>query len=296
MNDKINIIGEGLDALLSLGGKGVKYKGEFLRSNVKQVSLSSIQPNPKQPRLINEPGELDGLVLSIKQHGLLQPLLVRNFEESIQIIAGERRWRAAKLAGLKTVPVIVKEVNDQEALAIALIENIQRKNLNPLEEAMAFQRLYTEFQLSHEAIAQAVGRSRAAVTNLLRLLILTDSVKEHLGADRISMGHARALITLDDDLQEKLCNEILIRQLSVRETEALARKWLTQPPTATAVPVKQDPDPRLQAWSRALEQRYQQANVSIQKSVKGSCRVTIKLDSEAALEDFVTQLIAKSTD
>ena len=107
------------------------------------------------------------------------------------------------------------------------------------------------------------------------------------------MGHARALITLDDDLQEKLCNAILTRQLSVRETEALARKWLTHPPTATAVPVKQDADPRLQEWSRALEQQYQQANVSIQKSVKGSCRVTIKLDSEAALEDFITQLMSK---
>ena len=286
MNANIGI-GQGLDALFDVEPNDA-FQGQY-----QELSINVLEPSSFQPRL-NFNDNLHDLVKSIQRAGFVEPIVAKkNKSGGFEIIAGERRWRAAKLAGLKTVPVIVKEMNDQEALTIALIENIQRKNLNPLEEAMAFQRLHTEFQLSHDAIAKAVGRSRAAVTNLLRLLILTDSVKEHLGADRISMGHARALTTLDDDLQEKLCNVILTRQLSVRDTEALARKWLAHPPTATAVPVKQDPDPRLQEWSRALEQQYQQANVSIQKSVKGSCRVNIKLDSEAALEDFITQLMSK---
>ncbi len=194
-------------------------------------SVEKLHPNPMQPRKIADDEnseDLRELAASIKEKGILQPLVVSRSErgnDTYQIIAGERRWRAAKLAGIKEVPVVVKEVSPSELVEMALIENIQRKDLNCLEEAMAYQKLQDEFGLTQEEIARRVGKSRSAVANALRLLSLPEEIKQDIVVGRLSMGHARALLALDSkDLQMLVRDEIINRSLSVRETEELVRK------------------------------------------------------------------------
>ena len=192
---------------------------------MKELAVDQLQRGQFQPRRAMDQEALAELAASIKSHGVLQPIIVRQLSGGqCEIIAGERRWRAAKLAGLATVPVVIKKVADDAAMAIGVIENIQRENLNPIEEATAFSRLLHEFEMTHQEVAEAVGRSRAAVSNLLRLLNLTTSVQKLLEHGDMEMGHARALLPLAKDQQLKAAQYIVEQGLSVRETEAYVRK------------------------------------------------------------------------
>ena len=211
-------LGRGLDALLS-GGKN--EKDEVMRD----LNVTLLKPGKYQPRTHMDMISLNELATSIKAQGVMQPILVRQLADgSYEIIAGERRWRAAQLAGLSHVPVLVRSVPDNAALAMALIENIQRENLNPLEEAVGLQRLIDEFKMTHQVAADAVGRSRSAASNLLRLLKLPKAVQNLLMENKLDMGHARALLPLEADQQVLLANKIVLDQLSVRDAERLVQK------------------------------------------------------------------------
>ena len=222
-------LGKGLDSLIP-ENKSVKpvVKPEKAEESVKtgeqMLKINQVEPNREQPRKHFEEDALLELAYSIKQYGVLQPLLVRKRKDYYEIIAGERRWRAAKLAGVKEVPVIIKEYTEQQAVEIALIENIQRENLNPIEEAMAFKKLLTEFNLKQDEVAERVSKSRTAVTNSMRLLKLGEKVQQMIIDDMITTGHARALLAIDDEEQQYLlATKIFDEKLSVRETEKLIK-------------------------------------------------------------------------
>jgi ParB family transcriptional regulator, chromosome partitioning protein len=216
---KIKGLGRGLDALL--GSDNSQMPVGSMRGLV-ELQIETLQPGKYQPRMRVEETSLRELADSIKAQGMIQPILVRPITGSrYEIVAGERRWRAARLAGLTTVSAQVRTISDKEALAMALIENIQREDLSPLEQANGIQRLVDEFGMTHEAAAQAVGRSRATVTNLLRLLALTVPVRELMQSGRLDMGHARALLALSGMQQAEAAREVVARGLSVRETERL---------------------------------------------------------------------------
>lgn len=237
-------LGRGLDALFpdktetqgtSDNAAGIKNDGgqkenPKVQSSEIMVKLSKIEPNRSQPRKQFDEDALLELAESIKQYGILQPLLVSDKKDYYEIITGERRWRAAKLAGLKEVPVLVKEFNNQEVVEISLIENIQREDLNPVEEAMAYKRLMDEFHLKQDEIAERVAKSRTAVTNSMRLLKLDERVQQMLIDDMLSAGHARALLSISDpEVQISVAMKIFDNKLSVRETEKLV-KSITDPP------------------------------------------------------------------
>ena len=226
-------LGKGLDSLIpenksakvsSSESKKTEETAE-LKSGEQMMKINMVEPNRDQPRRNFEEDALLELADSIKQYGVLQPLIVRKRNDYYEIIAGERRWRAAKMAGVKEVPVIIKEYNEQEILEIALIENIQRENLNPIEEAMAFKKLLEEFNLKQDEVAERVSKSRTAVTNSMRLLKLDQRVQQMIIDDMISTGHARALLAIDDPEQQyMLANKIFDEKLSVRETEKLIKE------------------------------------------------------------------------
>ena len=221
-------LGKGLDSLIP-ENKLVKpaakaEKEESVKTGEQMLKINQVEPNREQPRKHFEEDALLELADSIKQYGVLQPLLVRKRKDYYEIIAGERRWRAAKLAGVKEVPVIIKEYTEQQAVEIALIENIQRENLNPIEEAMAFKKLLTEFNLKQDEVAERVSKSRTAVTNSMRLLKLGEKVQQMIIDDMITTGHARALLAIDDEEQQYLlATKIFDEKLSVRETEKLIK-------------------------------------------------------------------------
>ena len=216
-------LGRGLDVLLT----DVQHEEESLDDSLQYFPLDMIQPGKYQPRVDMSQESLDELADSIKAQGLVQPIVVRPINDGhYEIIAGERRWRASKLAGLDTVPALVRDVSDRSAIAMALIENIQREDLNPMEEANALHRLREEFSMTHQEAAEAVGRSRAAVSNLLRLRNLNDEVKRLVENCDLEMGHARALLALEGEQQSEVANNIVEKGLSVRETEQLIRRLL----------------------------------------------------------------------
>jgi len=215
-------LGRGLDALL--GGD------EPPREALATLDITSIRPGRYQPRTRMDEQALAELAQSIRSQGLLQPLVVRPLNGGYELVAGERRWRAAQMAGLVQVPAVVREVPDEAALVMALIENIQREDLNPMEEAAAVQRLVDEFKMTHDQAAAAIGRSRSATTNLLRLLRLAKPVQEQLMRGALEMGHARALLALDGARQIELGVRIAAKRLSVRETEALVQRVMRAPP------------------------------------------------------------------
>ena len=217
---KVRGLGRGLDALLAGDSNGVK-----VAESLQNLKVSLLQPGKYQPRTHMDKESLEELAESIKAQGVMQPVLVRPVGVgAYEIIAGERRWRAAQLAGLSEVPALIREVPDEAALAMSLIENIQRENLNPLEEAMGIQRLIKEFGMTHQAASQALGSSRSAVSNLLRLLNLPAPVQELLMQGKIDMGHSRALLSLPAAKQIEAANLVVHKQLSVRETERLVHR------------------------------------------------------------------------
>ena len=236
-------LGRGLDALLSNTDEDIPKNEGSLQT----LSISDLKPGKYQPRSIMQEEALYALSQSILKQGVMQPIIVRPIgNNQYEIIAGERRWRAAKLANLNEVPVIIKNIPDESALAMALIENIQREDLNPLEEAIGIKRLIDEFNMTHEEAADAVGKSRVTVSNLLRLLTLTKPVQDRLLSGKIDMGHARALIGLEGSQQIMLCEEAIQKNLSVREVEALVKNlqnsYKTDKPTSS--PKKTNADVR----------------------------------------------------
>lgn len=235
--DKLAPIDTRDDPSLSAGTAESPASGETLRS----IPVEKIRRGTYQPRQHFDQDALQELADSLKAQGMIQPILVRPFAGGYEIIAGERRWRAAQLAEIQAIPAIVRELDDQSVAAVSLIENIQRKDLNPLEEARALQRLQTEFGMTHQSVAEAVGRSRAAVTNLLRLLDLHEEVKVMLDRGDLDMGHARALLGLDQSRQVRLAEEIINKGLSVRATEKRVRED-KQPKVKEASAKRRDPD------------------------------------------------------
>ena len=220
-------IGKGLDALIPSGGvaKTVEKPGKAAdKDGVVNVKISKVEPNREQPRKNFDEDALQELAESIKQFGVLQPILVQEREDYYEIIAGERRWRAANIAGLKEVPVIIRNLTEQEIVEIALIENIQREDLNPIEEAQAYKRLLTEFNLKQDEVAERVSKSRTAVTNSMRLLKLSDDVQQMVIDEMISTGHARALLAIEDPEQQYiLAQKVFDEKLSVRDIEKLVK-------------------------------------------------------------------------
>jgi ParB family chromosome partitioning protein len=232
-------LGRGLDALLAQPESEQPAASAPANSELQTVAASRLTPGKYQPRTHMDDASLDELAASIKEQGLMQPIIVRKVPDGkgYEIIAGERRWRAAQRAGLKEVPVLVKDIPDQTALAWSLIENIQRENLNPLEEAQGLHRLITEFKMTHDTASQAIGRSRSAVTNLLRLLQLSPPAQKALSEGKIEMGHARAILVLPPPQQELAVTRIINEGLSVRQTEHLV-STLKKPVIGEAKPQK----------------------------------------------------------
>lgn len=225
-------LGKGLDSLIS-NKVGVIEKVEARKPELDKevifVKITKVEPNREQPRKNFDEDSLLELSESIKQHGILQPLLVQDKKDYFEIIAGERRWRAAKMAGMKEIRVIIKKLSDREAVEISLIENIQREDLNPIEEALAFKRLLTEFHLKQDEVAERVSKSRTSVTNSIRLLKLDERVQQMVVDDMISTGHARALLSIEEhEKQYSLAQQIFDAKLSVRETEKLVKKIQNQ--------------------------------------------------------------------
>ena len=215
-------LGKGINALIPDFEKGVP---EARPSTATDLLIDEISPNRLQPRNYFDDKKLNELMTSIKEHGVLQPVVVQKVDSGFELIVGERRWRASKKLGLKKIPAVIREVNDTQSLEIAIIENIHRQDLNPIEEAEAYARLSNEFALTQEMVAEKVGKSRAAVANILRLLKLSRNIKEDLISEKISMGHARALLGLEESKQmETLRNEIVKQDLTVRQTESRVNK------------------------------------------------------------------------
>lgn len=251
------------------------------------VKLSMIEPNREQPRKAFHEEQLQELADSIKQYGVLQPLLVQKRENYYELIAGERRWRAAKLAGLKEVPVVIREYNKQESMEIALIENVQRADLNPIEEAQAYQRLMQEFGLRQEDIAQRVSKNRATITNSMRLLKLAEEVQQMLSEDRITSGHARSLLAIEDPhTQIQLAEKIEKDKMSVRDVERMVKLISKKPRVKTAG----QQDEALELIFKELEERMKSAmgtKVSISRKDRNKGRIEIEYYSESELERIV---------
>ena len=258
--------------------------GRATPDQLRELPLERIVPGVYQPRSVFDEERLAELADSIRQQGVIQPIVVRARGDGFEIIAGERRWRAAQLAGIDRIPAIVREVADEVAVAMALVENIQREDLNPLEEATALRRLVDEFSLTHQQAADAVGRSRSAVSNLLRLLELSAEVRELVDDRHLEMGHARALLALPEALQARAAREVVRRQLSVRETEALVKRM--QKP-ATARPGKTDPD--ILRLQDELTERLC-ARVLIQHGAGGKGKLVISYNSSDELEGIIGHL------
>lgn len=281
-------LGKSLDALLAFAntdGDNIVELESAPPDKIMQLEVSQLQRGKYQPRREMDADALDELAASIRQQGIIQPLIVRPVGNKFEIIAGERRWRAAQIAGLKQVPVIVRHMPDEAAIAIALIENIQRENLNPIEESIALQRLIEEFGMTHQQVADAIGKSRATVSNLLRLLALPEDVKILLAEGKIEMGHARTLITLPETVQLQIAQTIVEKQLSVRDTEQLVRQ--IQVPQQ-----KEKKAPHIAADLLDIQEnlsRYLKLRVAIQCNAKGKGKLVIHYRSLAELDSVLSQ-------
>jgi ParB family chromosome partitioning protein len=255
------------------------------RDSLRSLPLDLISAGPYQPRSIFDKDRLEELAESIRHQGVIQPVVVRaKGDDSYELIAGERRWRAAQLAGIDKIPAIIRKVPDEIAIAMALVENIQRENLNPIEEATALKRLVEEFQMTHQEAGEAVGRSRSAVSNLLRLLVLSEEVRELVDARHLEMGHARALLTLEPALQAQAAREVVAKDLSVRETEKLVRR-LKNPP----LPRKREVDPDVQKLEDRLAEKLC-ARVKLTHSARGKGKMVIAFNSNDELEGILEHL------
>ncbi|MGA9575575.1 MAG: ParB/RepB/Spo0J family partition protein [Lysobacterales bacterium] len=289
MTVKKNPLGRNLSSMLSQSA--LQHAADNANSEssgrdiLKSLPLDLIKPGPFQPRSVFDADRLQELAESIRHQGVIQPVVVRlRGKNSYELIAGERRWRAAQLAGIEKIPAIVREVPDEIAIAMALVENIQRENLNPIEEATALKRLVDEFQMTHQEAGDAVGRSRSAVSNLLRLLELSIEVRELVDARHLEMGHARALLTLEPALQAKAAREVVSRDLSVRETEQLVRRMKSPPMKKTSTL-----DPDVQHLQDSLAEKLC-ARVKLSHNARGKGKLVIAFNSADELEGILQHL------
>jgi ParB family chromosome partitioning protein len=272
-------LGRGLEALLQ--GNGLSNNETLLRVNVSQL-----RPGKYQPRTLMDEVSLSELATSISTQGIIQPILARELPSGdYEIIAGERRWRAAQIAGLTQVPVLIRNVRDADALALAIIENIQREDLNPLEEALGIQRLISEFEMTHQVAADAVGRSRSAASNLLRLLNLPSFVQQMLMENKLDMGHARALLPLDAIQIEEAANKIVAEKLSVREAEKLVQQIL-KPSKKMIAPSVNDLNEELRLQ---LSEKLG-ASVQIKNAKNGAGKLVIEYSHENYLQELIARL------
>jgi ParB family chromosome partitioning protein len=281
-------LGSNIDIFLSRTKRPEITETSLPEGELRQLPVENLQRGRYQPRKQIAEETVRELADSIRAQGVIQPIVVRGIaKDQYEIIAGERRWRAAQLAGLKNIPALVKDIPDEAALAMALIENIQRENLNPLEEAVALQRLLDEFGMTHQQVAEAVGKSRTTVTNLLRLLNLQSGVKTLLEQGDLEMGHARALLALNDKSQNEAAAEIVKRGLSVRETEALVSKWQSigthLPHTAKKL------DPNIAALQQSLSDKLGAA-VNFQQRGNGKGKMVIHYNSLDELEGILERI------
>ncbi len=280
-------LGRGLGSLIGNLDDVTSPKIDDKGNGMVELDIDRIQRGKYQPRQVFEPESLQELADSIRVQGIVQPIVVRPEGQHFELVAGERRWRAAQLAGLQKVPAVIRELDSKSAAAIALIENIQREDLNPLEEAQAFLRLIEEFDLTHQQVADSVGRSRATVSNLLRLLDLAEPVKQQVNQGLLNMGHARALLALIRHDQVEIAKLVVNRGLSVRETELLVKKTLAAENRVEARPKAIDPD------IRRLESRISEklgAGVKIKPGKKGSGQLVISFHSAAELDGILEHL------
>lgn len=272
---------------------GTVTKTEIVKKVEQTLNINRIEPNKNQPRKEFNEDALQELADSIKQFGVIEPLVVVKRKGYYELIAGERRWRAARLAGLKEVPVVIKDYDDQQIVEIALIENIQREDLNPIEEAHAYERLIQEFNLTQDEVAERVSKSRTTVTNALRLLKLTEKVQQMLIDDMLSTGHVRALITIaDPQLQYETAMYIFDKKLSVRETESYVKKLLNKKPKEKT---SEKEDPELSFLYKAIENRLKESlgtKTTIKAKTKDSGKIEIEYYSQEDLER-ITQLLAQ---
>lgn len=294
MTTKKRGLGRGLDALLGATGNVKADTKDTAKSTLSQdgalthVPVEFIQRGKYQPRMDIDPASLEELSASIKAQGVMQPIVIRPIKANhYEIIAGERRWRAAQMAGLDKVPAIVREVADEAAIAMALIENIQREDLNPIEEARALSRLQEEFELTQQEVAEAVGKSRTAVTNLLRLMNLEEEVKTLLERGDLDMGHARALLSLEAQLQTEVARKVVADSLTVRQTEALVKKILSGEETKPSPSKTVDPD--IMRLEENLAKRLG-SPVKINHGNKGKGKLTISYSSLDELDGILSHL------
>ena len=289
MTAKKNPLGRNLSSMLSKSAlqHAVDNVGSELTGKDTLISLplDLISPGPFQPRSIFDMDRLQELADSIRHQGVIQPVVVRaRGKDQYELIAGERRWRAAQMAGIDKIPAIVREVPDEIAIAMALVENIQRENLNPIEEATALRRLVDEFQMTHQEAGDAVGRSRSAVSNLLRLLELSGEVRELVDARHLEMGHARALLSLDESMQAQAAKEVVKKGLSVRETEQLVRRLKAPPVSRT-----HELDPDIQHLQDKLAERLC-ASVKLTHNARGKGKLVIAYNSADELDGILEHL------
>lgn len=297
---KKRALGRGLDALLGATRlpavrldpvpDGAEAPVTPAGERITRIPLERIQRGRFQPRRDFDPDTLRELADSIAVQGVIQPIVVRTIgEERYELIVGERRWRASQQAGLMDIPAVVREVDDPAAAAIGLIENIQRSDLNPLEEASALQRLLTEFQLTHQQIAEAVGKSRTTVTNLLRLLELNSDVKAYIDRSQLEMGHARALLGLKGPAQSSAAKQVVTRGLSVRETERLVRQLQQADETQPETAARHEPDPNVRRLQDDLAERLG-ARVQIQQGTRGTGKLVIAYNSLEELDGIIAHI------
>ncbi len=291
MNSKRRGLGRGLDALLGIGAEALTTE-EWNGEQLKAVPVDLIQRGRYQPRLDIQPEALEDLAESIRNQGVVQPIVIRQLGEGgrYEIIAGERRWRAAQIAGLSVIPALIRQVSDADAMSIALIENIQREQLNPIEEALALERLVREFELTHEQVAQAVGRSRAGVSNLLRLLELEPQVRELVERGDLEMGHARALLGCSGARQNALAQQIAMDGLSVRQAEALVKRERgASLPAAKGKNSARKLDPNVSQLEQTLAEKLG-AQVAIRHGVTGGGSLTIRYSSLDELDGILAHI------
>jgi len=281
-------LGKGLDALLSNNIKKEVVQHQKTDGDLHHVPIELIQPGVYQPRIDMRSEALEELASSIKAQGLVQPIVIRPIdssgEQKYEIIAGERRWRAAQIAGLSEIPAIIRDVSDQAAIAMALIENIQREELNPIEEAGALRRLIDEFNMTHQSAAEAVGRSRASVSNLLRLLDLESGTRTLLENGDLEMGHARALLAIKGEQQNHTAKQIASQGLSVRETERLIKNILNP-----KVKTEKKPDANIENLQNSLSNKLG-AKVLFQHGNKGKGKMVIHYNSIDELEGIMAHI------
>ena len=289
MAAKKNPLGRNLSSMLSKSALQHAVENAASESAdgdlLKSLPLDLISPGPYQPRSIFDKDRMEELAESIRHQGVIQPVVVRaSGDKKYELIAGERRWRAAQIAGIEKIPAIVRQVPDEIAIAMALVENIQREDLNPIEEATALRQLVDEFQMTHQEAGDAVGRSRSSVSNLLRLLELSKEVRELVDARHLEMGHARALLTLEASMQAKAAREVVSKRLSVRETERLVRR-LKNPPS----PKTQVLDPDIQRLQESLSEKLC-ARVKLTHDSDGKGKMVIAYNSADEFEGILEKL------